>query len=213
MPEFVGSAVPAGHLRNQEQPILQVEELTLRPWRLSDAAAVVEAYRDPEIQRWHVRSMDAAEARVWVTSWAGRWAAETGAGWAVTRNDSVIARMGLRWISLEEGFAEAAYWTVPAARGRNVAARALRAVSSWMLTTGGLHRLELNHSVANAGSCRVASKAGYRYEGTRRRQALHRDGWHDMHLHALLAEDLSEKLSDHLPGKFSAGGEPGRRDS
>jgi ribosomal-protein-alanine N-acetyltransferase len=186
MPELVGAVVPAGRLGRQPQPTLTVDELTIRPWRLSDAAAVVEAYRDPEIQRWHVRTMDDAEAQAWIRGWADRWAAETAASWAVTADGALLGRTGFRAVDLASGAAEAAYWTVPAARGRDVAARALRAVSGWMLADGGLHRLELNHSVANAASCRVAAKAGYAYEGTKRRQALHLDGWHDMHVHALI---------------------------
>jgi [ribosomal protein S5]-alanine N-acetyltransferase len=191
VPELVDPAVPAGRLRAQQQPTLAVDELTVRPWRLTDSSAVVAAYRDPEIVRWHVRSMDEAEALVWVTSWTQRWAAETGASWAVTAEGILLGRTGFRRIDLAEGTAEAAYWTVPAARGRNIAARALRAVSHWMLDSAGLHRLELNHSVANQASCRVAVKAGYAYEGTRRRQALHLDGWHDMHLHALIETPAS----------------------
>jgi RimJ/RimL family protein N-acetyltransferase len=187
MPELVAAVVPPGHLRGQAQPTLTVDELTVRPWRPSDAAAVAAAYRDQDIQRWHVRTMDDAEAQAWVTSWADRWAAETAASWAVTEGDVLLGRTGFRAIDLADGSAEAAYWTVPAGRGRDIAARALRAVSGWMLADGELHRLELSHSVANPASCRVAAKAGYAYEGTRRRQALHADGWHDMHLHALLA--------------------------
>ncbi len=189
MPALTEPAVPAGRLRKQEQPTLLVDELTVRPWRLADASAVVEAYRDPEIQRWHVRSMTETEARDWVTSWAARWMAETGAGWAVTRAGELVGRVGFRMVSLDDGYAEAAYWTVPGARGGQVAVRALRAASRWMFTTGGFHRLEVHHSVANAASCRVATRAGYLYEGTRRGSGLHRDGWHDLHLHAVLADD------------------------
>lgn len=188
MPELVGAAVPAGQLRRQAQPTLTVDELTVRPWRASDAAAVVAAYRDRQIQRWHVRTMDEPAAQAWVASWADRWAAETAASWAVTDGAVLLGRTGFRAVDLAAGSAEAAYWTVPAARGRDIAARALRAVSGWMLAAVGLHRLELSHSVENPASCRVAAKAGYAYEGTRRRQALHSDGWHDMHLHALIAE-------------------------
>jgi ribosomal-protein-alanine N-acetyltransferase len=78
---------------------------------------------------------------------------------------------------------------VPPARGRCIATRALAVVSQWMFANVGLHRLELQHSTANPDSCRVAEKTGYRYEGTKRRQALHLDGWHDMHLRARLAGD------------------------
>jgi ribosomal-protein-alanine N-acetyltransferase len=195
MPELVSAAVPAGRLRRQPQPTLAVDELIVRPWLLSDAAAVVAAYRDPHIQRWHVRTMDEAEATVWVASWRDRWAAETAASWAISdAGDCLLGRTGFRSVDLSDGSAEAAYWTVPAARGRDIASRALRAVSGWMLTQVGLHRLELSHSVENPDSCRVAAKAGYAYEGTRRRQALHADGWHDMHLHALIAEQGSSAL-------------------
>ncbi len=189
MPDLMPVAVPAGRLGGQPQPTLRVDELLLRPWLGSDAAAVFAAYRDPEIQRWHVRSMTEDEAAEWVAGWADRWRAESGAGWAVTRRDVLAGRVGLRSINLAEGAAEVGYWTVPAARGANIAARAVCAVSSWLFGSVGLHRLELNHSVGNPASCRVAEKAGFRYEGTRRRQGLHSDGWHDMHLHARLASD------------------------
>jgi ribosomal-protein-alanine N-acetyltransferase len=43
--------------------------------------------------------------------------------------------------------------------------------------------------VANVASCRVAASAGFWEEGLRRGAALHADGWHDMHVHALLAVD------------------------
>jgi RimJ/RimL family protein N-acetyltransferase len=189
MPEFVRPAVAAGRLRGQLQPCLAVDEFVLRPWQLSDVEDVVEAYNDAAIRRWHVRSMTQEEAASWVMSWSEHWEAETGAGWAIVEQGSLIGRMGLRTIDLAEGLGEAAFWVLPAARGRNVAPRALLAVTAWMFAHVGLHRIELLHSTANGGSCRVAHKAGYRLEGTKRQHGLHADGWHDMHLHARLRED------------------------
>jgi [ribosomal protein S5]-alanine N-acetyltransferase len=189
MPDLVSPVVPPGRLRNQPQPTLRVGELTVRPWRGDDAAAVVAAYADRDIQQWHARSMTLDEAAAWLSAWAGRWQAETGANWAVTQQDVLVGRVGFRVISLPEGLAEVAYWTVPAARGRNIAARVVQAASTWMFRSVGLNRVELSHSTLNAPSCRIAHKAGFRYEGTKRRQALHQDGWHDMHLHARLADD------------------------
>jgi ribosomal-protein-alanine N-acetyltransferase len=58
-----------------------------------------------------------------------------------------------------------------------------------MFTVVGLHRVQLDHSTGNNASCRVAAKAGFRFEGTRRGQALPEDGWHDMHMHARVAGD------------------------
>ncbi|MEP6464607.1 MAG: GNAT family N-acetyltransferase [Frankiaceae bacterium] len=120
------------------------------------------------------------EAEAWVASWSQRWSAETGAGWAVCEGDALLGRVGLRALDLAEGVGEAAYWVLPAARGRGVASRALLNVSAWLFTHIGLRRIELAHSTRNEGSCLVASKAGYAMEGTKRQQALHEDGWHDM---------------------------------
>jgi RimJ/RimL family protein N-acetyltransferase len=187
VPELVSGAVPAGRMRDRPQPTLRVEELLLRPWQAGDAEAMVAAYQDPEIRRWHVRTMTTDEASAWLSQRSARWRAEVGADWAVIRRDCLVGRAGLRTVSLAEAQAEVAYWTVPAARGQNIAARAVRAMSDWMFTEVGLHRLELNHSTLNPASCRVAEKAGFEYEGTRRQQGWHADGWHDMHLHARLA--------------------------
>jgi RimJ/RimL family protein N-acetyltransferase len=86
------------------------------------------------------------------------------------------------------GISELAYWAKPAARGANTAARAVTALTRWAFDVLGLHRLELLHATDNNPSCRVAIKAAFHAEGTMRRQGLHRDGWHHMHLHARLAD-------------------------
>jgi RimJ/RimL family protein N-acetyltransferase len=81
------------------------------------------------------------------------------------------------------------YWTLPQARGAGLAHRALEALAGWVFPAVGLYRLQLSHSTANPGSCRVAGKAGFAAEGTKRGEGWHADGWHDMHLHARLAID------------------------
>lgn len=189
VPDLVAPVVPAGRLRDQSQPELSVDELVLRPWRALDAPHVVRAYQDSSIQQWHVRTMSQLEAELWVRSWAERWATDTGAGWAVCDEDGLLARMSLRSVDLVEGLGTVAYWVLPEARGRSVAPRALRVMTAWLFDHAGLNRLELEHSIRNGGSCRVASKAGYVLEGTKRQRALHQDGWHDMHLHARVKGD------------------------
>jgi ribosomal-protein-alanine N-acetyltransferase len=189
VPGLVSPVVPAGRLRERAQPRLIVEELIIRPWRSADAGAIVAAYADPGIQRWHARTVTEAEVAGVVAAWSDRWAAETGAEWAVADEDGLLGRVGLRELDLAKGWGEVAYWVLPAARGRAVAPRAVRAISAWMFEHVGLHRIELLHSTGNHASCRVADKAGFRLEGTLRQQELHADGWHDMHLHARLRDD------------------------
>lgn len=81
------------------------------------------------------------------------------------------------------------YWVLPEARGGGVAVRAARAVTRWSFDVVGLHRMLLQHSTANLSSCRVAVKLGFPLEGTARGAFLQADGWHDAHVHALLATD------------------------
>lgn len=172
MPKTVAPVVVAGSMAGHPQPVLYVDELILRPWSSGDVSAIVAAYADPAIQRWHTRSMTRTEAEEWVVAANSSWTAETAASWAVTASDQVVGRMSLRRVDLEEGLAEIGYWVVPAARGRGIAPRALVAVSDWAIQLG-LHRLELEHSTINQASCRVAEKAGYTLESTKRSQGLH----------------------------------------
>lgn len=189
MPRLVDPAVAPGSLARLAQPVLDLDDFVLRPWRVSDAPAVAEAYSEPSIQRWHARSMTEDEALTWISSWPGRWNQESGGGWAMASGSSLLGQISLRRLSLPDGIGEVSYWVMPAARGQQVATRALRGLSSWVLGQLSLHRMELAHSTMNPASCRVADKAGYQLEGTKRREALHADGWHDMHLHARLADD------------------------
>ncbi len=177
-----------GCLTALEQPLLPVGELTLRPWRHSDAAGLVRAYADPDIHRWHARSMTSVDAESWIDHELDRWGQERGGSWAITRDDLLVGRIGIGGVSLEEARAGVTYWVLPEARGRGVAPRAIRAVADWAFGLG-FHRLELDHSTQNPASCRVAMKAGFVPEGTLRGRAMHFDGWHDMHMHGLLADD------------------------
>ncbi len=179
-----------GCLSAQAQPILlDGSGLTLRPWLDSDAPALVKAYEDPDIFRWHCRSLSLVEAESWVAHERQRWQQDLGCSWAITQNGSLIGRVGVGAVHLDEGRAGATYWVLPWARGQGVAPLALGAVVEWAFDRVGFHRLEVHHSTANQASCRVATKAGFAAEGTKRALGLHLDGWHDMHAHALLAAD------------------------
>jgi len=190
MPRLTVPVVQAGSLSQVVQPTFHAGDLVLRPWADTDAAALVAAFTDPEIQRWHARTVESLpEARALIARYQQAWRSETAAHWAIA-GPEVLGRVALRSVDLEEGSAEIAYWVTPAARGCGAAARAAIALSAWTLGELGLHRIDLEHSVANAASCRVAQKAGFAYEGTRRSAVLHADGWHDMHLHARIQGDV-----------------------
>ncbi|MGM1063626.1 GNAT family N-acetyltransferase [Saccharothrix sp. Mg75] len=193
VPYLAPPTLPAGALRDRDQPRLDVDDrLVLRPWHEGDAAAVTEAFDCPDIRRWHLRRMNSPEeARAWTRGWSTRWNVETDASWAVAdrRTDEPLGQVGLRTVSLHEGVAQLSYWVLPAHRGRAVAVRATRTVERWVFDDLGLRRLFLQHSTANAPSCRVAAKLGFALEGTLRAALVHLDGPHDLHCHAKLSTD------------------------
>jgi len=179
-------------MAREHQPVLSNDSVTLRPWTHQDVHAVLEAFREPNIRRWHVRGIDSesidgeSEAIAWIDGWLEGWRAEKDASWAVTTqsDDAACGYIALRGVDLEFGHAQITYWVLPASRGQGVATSSCLALAEWAFNELGLHRLSLIHSTANAISCRVAVKAGFEYEGTFRSALLHMDGWHDMHGHA-----------------------------
>jgi hypothetical protein len=74
--------LPSGLLSGRPQPQLVGRAVTLRSWSESDAATLVTAYQDPDIQRWHCRSLDADETVALIRQWRAAWDAGTGASWA-----------------------------------------------------------------------------------------------------------------------------------
>jgi ribosomal-protein-alanine N-acetyltransferase len=193
VPSLIVPVVPDGALRDPPQPRIGADGVLLRPWREADIPALIAAYADPEISHWHARTLeDEHEARAWRNQRERSRRQETAVDWAVVdpADDAVVlGRAGLNSVDLTEGIAEVAYWVSPEHRDQHVATRALCALSDWAFDELGLHRLALLHSTRNPRSCRVAEHALYAAEGTLRDQALHPDGWHDMHLHARLATD------------------------
>ncbi|MEU0334304.1 GNAT family N-acetyltransferase [Streptomyces sp. NPDC006193] len=188
----IPDVVPAGRMARRSQPVLDLPGgHGLRPWRADDADALVRAGQDPDIRRWNLFTVaDRAQARTRIARMHERWRAETGAVWAVARpGEPPVGLVGLGDVDLAGGSAELLHWLLPEARGAGLAVRAARGPARWALADLGLHRLRLCHSTADPASCRVAEKAGFRFEGTQRSALLHADGWHDQHLHARVAGD------------------------
>jgi RimJ/RimL family protein N-acetyltransferase len=158
-----------------------------------DVPVFLSAYGDGEIRRWHTRRPSThSEVEEWFDSYRRDWRRERGGHWAVTRDgERVLGRIALRGLDFDDGVADVGYWVLPFARGGGVASRALSALTVWALNEIGFHRLQLEHSTRNHGSCRVAMKSGFVLEGIKHSAAVHDDGRHDMHLHARVRGDRS----------------------
>ena len=181
---------PPGPAAPAPQPLdpvtLTGDGLRLRPWTDDDAGVVLAGLSDPEVVRWNPRLplRDLAAARGWIAGRSERWADGRAASWAVEEEGVVVGSVSLREVNLVDRWATASYWTLPAARGRGVAPRALGLAATYAVDELGLHRVQLQHVLENTASCRVATKAGFALEGTQLGSCLLADGFADEHLHA-----------------------------
>ncbi len=158
MPRLVAPVITAGTLGSTPQPVIEVDD-----------ELVLRPFRLEDAQ-------------------AG-WAEERSANWAVAQRSSerMLGRICL-YPDLGQGMAEIGYWILPAARRKDVASRAVTALTTWAHDQG-MYRISLEHSVLNEASCRVAQRCGFVPEGVMRGAHLLADGRHDVHLHAHLASD------------------------
>ncbi|WP_245817431.1 GNAT family N-acetyltransferase [Geodermatophilus saharensis] len=179
-------------------PEVPAGPVLLRPWRPGDAPAVRVALTDPATDLFSnpgrvATDEDAAE---WVARRAGRSA--TTAAWAVVdaATGELVGSVALHAVDPVQGDAAVGYWTVPAARGRGVAPRAVDAAVRWAFATLSVDRVELVHAAENPASGRVAEKAGFTLEGRLRRSHRYSDGVRrDELLWARLSDDGVPDLS------------------
>jgi RimJ/RimL family protein N-acetyltransferase len=175
------------------QPTLTAGDLTLRPWRASDAEAVYVACQDPEIVRWTTIPVpyerEHAVGFVGAVS-ATAWANKTAANFAALDADGdFVGSFALVRINPGQSVAEVGYWVAPGARRRGVARRAAAAVTEWALREIGFARVELLAATGNAGSRRVAESVGFTQEGVLRSFAAGRGERDDLVMYSKLPTD------------------------
>jgi RimJ/RimL family protein N-acetyltransferase len=108
-------------------------------------------------------------AGAWLGTYVDGWRDGSRAGFAIEAHDGEFLGLGLFVrIEREASQGEIGYVTGPAARGKGVATRTLRLLTDWGFTQLGLERIELWIDTTNAGSERVAERAGYVREGVLR---------------------------------------------
>ena len=176
---------------------LPVGPVLLRPWREDDAEATLRALRDPDVRLWNGAGEPTRETVTRFLRSRADWSDGDHASWAVVdpTTGELLGSVSLHSIDREQADAEIGYWTVPAARGRGVAALAVDAVCRWAFATLPVERIELCHAVENAASGRVAEKAGFTREGRLRRSYRYGDGAkHDELLWSRLADDPPPSL-------------------
>lgn len=173
---------------------LETADLIIRPPAEEDAPEAFELLNDPDVKRWNPARdcPDLSTAEAWCRSGAD-WSDGTHATWhAIERSTlRMVGNVSLFAIDTDDRVAKIGYRVHPAARGRGVARQMVDAVTRWAFASRGLMRVQLEHSVSNVASCRVAEAAGFGYEGTTRSAyALPgSDAREDCHIHGRLPSD------------------------
>jgi len=172
---------------------LPAGELLLRPWRADDVDAVHAAAQDPQLRTWNSVGDGSREEVVALLARRREHPPDGDTfSFAVVRaaDGELLGAVSLHSIDRAQGDAEVGYWTVPAARGRRVAPRAVDTVCRWAFGPLSIERVQLFHAVENEASGRVAARAGFAVEGRLRRSFRYGDGVkHDELLWSRLSDD------------------------
>jgi RimJ/RimL family protein N-acetyltransferase len=177
-------------------PPLAGAQVALRPFRSSDAAAIADACRDPDIPRFTMMPAGLTEdqARKWVERGVEWWPRGV-ARFAVTLppSDGCAGQVGIQF-DLAARRAEAFYWLDRRARGRGIAAEALGLVTEWAFRDHGIVRVQLVTHVDNERSQRVAQRCGFRREGVLRAWEPVKDEQPDVVMWSRLVTDPAPQL-------------------
>jgi ribosomal-protein-alanine N-acetyltransferase len=165
----------------------------LRAFQAGDLPMARELSTDPYVPSIGTLPAAATEAEAadWIERQRNRWAEGAGFFFAVVEvaTGRAVGSVGLSLRQLPEGRATAGYAIVPSARGRGLAAAALRAVTDFGWTIPGLHRIELHIEPENIASVRTAEHAGYLREGLLRSHTEIAGRRRDMLLYAAVRSD------------------------
>jgi ribosomal-protein-alanine N-acetyltransferase len=103
---------------------------------------------------------------------------------------------GITWGSAR--WAAMGYWVAKSHAGRGITPTAVALVSDHLLTTAGLHRVEISIRPENAASLRVVEKLGFTEVGLARRYLHIAGDWRDHRIFQVLAEDVPDGLMSRL---------------
>lgn len=178
-------------------PVLETEHLFLRRIQRSDAAAVFDYARDPEMTHYtlwsHHKKME--EAEFYVEQMLASYRAGKPTPWAVIHKESrrMIGTAGfIRWQPVHEraeiGYAIGRNWW-----GKGYASESSRAVVAFGFKTLHCNRIEAMCDVHNTASARVMEKIGMRYEGVLRQYLYAQGSYHDVKIYAILHSEWGGK--------------------
>ncbi|WP_332643964.1 GNAT family N-acetyltransferase [Aeromicrobium sp.] len=118
---------------------------------------------------------------------------------AVTWHDEMVGMLtvnGITWGSAR--WASMGYWVAKSHAGRSITPTAVALVTDHLLTTTGLHRVEIAIRPENAASLRIVEKLGFTEIGLAPRFLHIAGAWRDHRVFQVLAEDAQDGVLSRL---------------
>jgi RimJ/RimL family protein N-acetyltransferase len=147
--------------------------VTLRPWRVEEAAVLAAAWNDPAIRRWCAVPDECGEeaAAAWIAGQERRREDGISIDLAITLDDDqVVGEVGLGPIQWVRTRASLGFWLCAEHRRSGLAARAVRLLSAWALAELPLNHLVATASAANPASGWTLAAAGFQLQVERDQQ-------------------------------------------
>lgn len=174
-------------------PRLASERLTLRPFRVADAAEVQRLAGDRSVADTTLNVphpyLDGM-AEEWINGHAPAFAQGTALTLAITDRlgGVLVGAIGLR-IHREYNSAELGYWVGAEFRNRGYCTEAAQQLLAYAFERLGLNRVHASHLKRNPASGKVMLKLGMRHEGERPQHVKKWERYEDLVVYGLLRED------------------------
>ena len=172
-------------------PMLETDDLSLRPLRMKDAADIFAYASDPEVSRyvfWDPHRT-VSDTRAYIRYVRSLYRRGLPSSWAVVLKNTgtVIGTIGFMGYSSIHHTAEVGYSFSRLFWNRGYATQALRAVIiSAFDSIPDLHRIEAQHDIRNPASGRVMEKCGMKHEGIFHGRLWNKTEYIDVAVYAIL---------------------------
>lgn len=164
----------------------------IRKWELADAKDLAKALSNKKVQD---RLRDGLpypyteqDGKEYISAMLASVANDTFA-FAITVDGKVIGSIGaFRQANIHNKTAELGYYIAEEYWGKGIMTEAVKQLCDYVFTNTDIIRIYAEPFADNIGSCRVLEKAGFKYEGTLRNNALKNGTVLDMKMYACLRE-------------------------
>lgn len=169
----------------------------IRKWELGDAKELSQAISNKKVQD-NLRDglpypYTEADGRQYINEMLSADENDTFA-FAITIDDKVIGSIGaFRQSNIHSRTAELGYYIAEEYWGRGIMTEAVKQLCGYVFSHSDILRIFAEPFAYNIGSCRVLEKAGFRFEGTLRSNAVKNGRVIDMKMYSFLRDDLCKK--------------------